>query len=47
MAKGSNIHNVIIFRVDDDTADVVRVIEPHVLPFVPCVDRFEYARSGN
>ncbi len=46
MAKGSNIHDVIILRIDDDAADVVSVVESHVLPCATRVDRFKYPRPG-
>ena len=47
VAEGSDIHDVIILRVDEDAADVVSVVEPHVLPCAPRVGRLEYTRPGN
>ena len=46
MTERSDIHDVIILRVDDDATDVVSVVEAHVLPCAPRVSRLEHARAG-
>ena len=46
MTESSNINDIIILRIDDDAADVVSIVESHVLPCAPRVGRFKYPRPG-
>ncbi len=46
VARGRDVDDVGILRVDDDPGDGVGLLEPHGLPGLPGVGRFEDAEAG-